>query len=104
MTVEIIKHQTESNSKGHKAIGCAYFRVKLPAAVREFLGSEVKVRKLPGMYELTNFGQISEGRPSIIPISNWLTMNTVLVEEYEDLGEYLVDIDHENECVNLIKK
>lgn len=103
MTVEIIKRQTKTNSKNQKCMGCASFRVKLPPEIREFLGREIKVRKLPGMYELTKFGQVQEGRPSIIPASNWLTMNTALVEEWFDLGSYKIDIDIESEKVYFVK-
>lgn len=104
MTATIVKHCTTSNSKGHRMTGCFCYRVKLPAEAAELLGCEVIVRKHPTHYELTRFGKTSEGKPAIITKAGVLTVPNRLVEEYEDLIEYMVDIDHENEIVNLVRK
>lgn len=103
MTIQIIKLQTNSNSKGHKSIGCSVFKTKLPKEAVKFIGKEVIIRKHTTHFELSKFGNLSEGKPAIINVSGWLTLSQRLVEEWLDLGEYELDYDHENEILNLVK-
>ena len=102
MIATIVKFQFPHSCNGN----CGYYqyRVKLPKEVIEMLGSEIYIRKFIEHYELSRFGQVQEGRVSIINKSNWLTMPSNLVQEFEDVGEYDIDLDFEGENVCLIKK
>lgn len=103
MKAAIIKHQSTTNSKGHKLTGSFAFRLKLDKSIREYLGGEIKIRKFDSHYEFSRFGTVDEGSPTILNKSGWLTMPNSKVSEHEDLGEYLVDFDYESECVNLVR-
>lgn len=102
MTSTIIKFQFSHSSNGN----CGYYqyRVKLPKEVREMLGSEIHILKHTTHYELSRFGEVQEGKSSTINKLNWLAMPANLVQEFEDVGEYDIDLDFEGECVCLIKK
>jgi len=107
MIVKIVKFQSSSVNKNVKSLmsaGYYSFRVSLPKEVIEMLGSEIHIRKLESHYELSRFGQVQEGKPSKIKKNNSLTMPANLVQEHEDLGEYDIDLDFENECVNMVRK
>ncbi len=104
MTEAIVKHQTGSNSKGHKAIGCAVFRIKIGVNALKLLGHEVVVKRSETGYKVSKYGLDSTGRASIITLSGNLTMPNLLIEEFEDLGNYEIDLDYECEEIYLIKK
>jgi len=102
MTAKIIKFQFSHSSNG--TCGYYQYRVKLPKEVVEMLGGKIHIRKFSSHYELSRFGEVQEGRVSMINKSNWLTMPSNLVQEFEDVGEYDIDLDFENECVNMVRK
>jgi hypothetical protein len=103
MIESIVKHQTGSNSKGHKAIGSAVFRIKIGINALKVLGNEVTVKRTPDGYVISKYGLDSVGRASIITISGNLTIPNHLIEEFESLGDYEIYLCYETESAFLIK-
>ena len=103
MKIEITKSQHNSVHKRKTNSSYACYKAKLPVEVCKYLGSSISIVKTNDGYELRRFGEVQEGRA--IPIGEYgnLTFPKNMVKEFEDQGDYTVEIDEEAECVYLTK-
>lgn len=81
------------------------FWFSLPSEAVDLLGERAIIRRDP----ITKDFLISKPNidskvvPTIISPSRVIRVRVGLVDEWVDKGDYLVDIDKDNECVTLIK-
>ena len=110
MITTLVKYQSNSSGTSLRTKsgasnygGICNFKIYLPVKIKEYLGRNIVIKKVDFGFTLRSATWSDNSNVHVIKKYDTLTLSKKYVNEFEDLGDYEIDPDYENEIVYLIK-